>query len=512
MDARTKLLISALIFALLGAAAFFLAPLSPSGGVWPGYQILLVNKGIPEADILSALSSAGIQDVISESGQQVHISDFSKLVLVSLPEARQRLSALGPDDPRLDAYLQGLGRWFSTGNGSRSYRIFYIANAYGAGPGRIASALGPYKGAFLLPEAGAAGESWCLGAGIVLCAAFAIYLILSSKRRRLLRSLILLPWLALSFRGCFPAGMALVWEAFFCSVFPHIEENYENSRRRKSLRPLLLGLPDLLLAGAPPGLCALGLLLLQPGLIFAVLCALGASFSGFCTALALGAIKKSRPGFIPVRLGAKSLMARVRQNLLSRETLPALIAAFLGLLLSLLPALFPAKGSRLPALSGISLPQPASALPLSAFPGPAEASRLIKSKLPDFLPDMADYLAHEAREEAVFYAPLQGRGDPFESLSVPAPGGTEAFSLDFDSSWAHGVYRRLPERGVERLLAAQGRFVRVALLPLGSFKAQPLAPREVILYIILVAPLLISFVYRQALRRTSGRREIVQSL
>jgi hypothetical protein len=65
---------------------------------------------------------------------------------------------------------------------------------------------------------------------------------------------------------------------------------------------------------------------------------------------------------------------------------------------------------------------------------------------------------------------------------------------------------------VESLLLSERRFVRAAVLPLGSFKAQPLAPKEGLLYIILLAPPLLSLVYGKKIRRSGGRRENKQPI
>ncbi len=512
MDGRLKILLSALVFLGLCSAAFFLVPSSSGAGIWSGCQVLLVDGKIPEQDVLESLKSAGIFNVASESRQQVHISDFSHIVQVSLPEARQRLSALNQGDPRLDFFIRGLGLWYSAKVGGSSYRVYYIKDEFSSGSAHIASALKAYEGSFILPEAGTQEQNWCLWLGIVLAGFYAGYLVLSGRRFWVLRIFLLLPWPLLSFRTSADAGLALLWEALIGASLPVLQESYEGCLRSKSLRPLLKKGIEVLSASSPLLVSAFGFFVLEPGLLLSGFCGLCASLCGFWLALLVQSRIKTRLGFIPLQMASTSPLRRARSSIATLQTTYALLAACAGLLVSLFPCLFPPQNAQaLPA--SISLPQPVAVKGrTSSEPGPKEAALLVKTRLPDFLPDMADYLAHEARQESVFYAPIGADTDLFSSLSIPTPEGGTSFSLSFDSSWARGAYRRAPENGIERLLMSQGSFVRAAVLPLSTFKAQPLAPREVILYIILVAPLLLSLVLGQAIRRSSGRREIMQSL
>lgn len=105
----------------LSALAAILAPLSfrgaPAQSIWRGYRVILVDRSVPEAEVLAALEAKGIGPTVSESTQPVLVSDFSSLVRLGLAEAKARLL---PGDPRLDAYILGLSAWFRASEGGRT--------------------------------------------------------------------------------------------------------------------------------------------------------------------------------------------------------------------------------------------------------------------------------------------------------------------------------------------------------------------------------------------------------
>ena len=116
MRSTWKLIAFALGAVALCSLALCLAPAASGGELWPGRRILLVAEDVPDSDIRSLLSGAGIKNVICESTQELAFSDYSKLINLSLAEARSRLVASsGSKDPRCDAYLEGLPSWFHAG-------------------------------------------------------------------------------------------------------------------------------------------------------------------------------------------------------------------------------------------------------------------------------------------------------------------------------------------------------------------------------------------------------------
>ena len=510
-----------LIATALGALAFcslalYLAP-SPSGAeLWPGRRILLVDEAIPESDILTLLSRAGMKNVISESTQELAFSDYSKLVSLSLGEARSRLGASGSKDARLDAYVEGLPAWFHARLGAKSYRIYYIGRSFSSRPLHLEKLLSSYKGRFLLPESAREGQSALDCLGLALSLSLVLALLLMKRNGRLFRLVLLAPWPLLALRGGEAASAALLWEAALAAALPGLESLFGECRLSSGFRSLGPGLRSTCLESWPLLATALGFFALAPSLLLPSILCLGGGALGFQALLELykeGRAER-RLGFVPLRIAGLSARAAARASLSSRWTKLGLGALCLGLALSFVGRLFPASGVA-GAPVGLSLPQPVaggSGAP-RGLPLPREAAALSASRDPDFLPDLADYLVHRAREEALFYLPLsEPRPDTFSPISIPSPGGRVAFSRSFDDAWARGAYRAAPSKGVESLLLSERRFVRAAILPLGSFKAQPLAPKEGLLYIILLAPPLLSLVFGKKMRRSGGRRENKQPL
>lgn len=510
-----------LIAAVLGALALcslalYLAP-SPSGAeLWPGRRLLLVEESVPESEVLSLLSRAGMRNVISESTQELAFSDYSRLVSLSLPEARSRLGVTGSKDARLDAYAQGLPAWFHARLGAKDYRIYYLGRSFSSRPIHLEKLFSAYRGRFLLPESGRAGQSALDYLGLALSLALCLSLLLMKRSGRPFRLALLAPWLLLSLRGGEAASVALLWEATLAAALPGLESLFEECRLSSGFRGLGQGLRAAFLESWPLLVSALGLFALEPSLFLPSLLCLGGGALGLWALLELYKEGRggSRLGFVPLRILSPSARDAARSSLSSRWTRLGLVALCLGLALSLVVRLLPASGVE-GAPSALSLPQPlarGSGAPLG-LPSPQDAEALSSSRDPSFLPDLADYLVHRAREEALFYLPLsESRPDPFAPISLPSPGGRVAYSLSFDEAWAWRAYRAAPSRGVESLLLSERHFVRAAVLPLGSFKAQPLAPKEGLLYIILLAPPLLSLVFGKKMRRSGGRRENKQPI
>lgn len=523
MRLRGRLVALGLGAAALCFLAFRLAPFSSEGELWPGRRVLLVEDSVPEAELLAALSKAGVRNLISESSQELCLSDYSKLIDLSLPEARARLAASGPADPRLDSYIEGLPAWFHAETASSSYRIYYLKRGFSSEPLRLSRYLAAYKGKFLFPESGKRGQSSLGYAGLGLCLALLAALVLMKGRGRPFRLALLAPWALLAGRGGQAAAAALIWEAALAAALPRLEAAFEECGRASSLRPLGRELGFLGFDAWPLLFPALGCFALESALLPSVLLSLGASLLSFLALfeLARGGRGGERLGFVPLRIMRPSAREAAGSTLRSPWTRLGLAAACLGLALSVALRLLPASaagpgGGSSKAIAGLSLPQPqipAKLSPFGGLPSPSEAAALAAARKPGSLPDLADYLVHRAREEAIFAAPLsEPRPDPFAPLSVPSPGGREAFSKRFDSAWARAAYGAAPSRGVESLLLSEGRFVRAASLPLGAFKAQPLAPEEGLLYIILLAPPLLSLWFGKRMRSSSGRRENTKAL
>lgn len=516
MRSTWKLIAFALGAVALCSLALCLAPSASGGELWPGRRILLVAKEVPDSAVRSLLSGAGIKNVICESTQEFAFSDYSKLINLSLAEARSRLVASsGSKDPRCDAYLEGLPSWFHAQLQFKEYRIYYIGRSLASRPARLQKLLSAYKGSFLLPESGRAGQSALDYLGLALTLCLFLVLVFMKRRGRLFRVFLLAPWPLLALRGGPAASAALLWEAALAAALPRLESLFDECRLSSGSR-LGQGLRSAFLESWPLLATAFGFFALESSVLPSVLLSLAGSFFGLIFLLELyrGNGVETRLGFVPLRIARASAQEAARASFSSPWAKLGLAAACLGLALSLALRVLPASvGDGAPA--GLSLPQPVS--PglggLRGLPGPQDAARLSASRKAGFLPDLSDYLVHRAREESLFYLPLSGpQPDPFAPLYIPSPGGREAFSQSFDEAWARGAYRAAPSRGVESLLLSEGRFVRAEVLPLGSFKAQPLAPQEGLLYIILVAPPLFSLWLGKKMRRSGGRRENRQAV
>jgi len=120
-------------------------------------------------------------------------------------------------------------------------------------------------------------------------------------------------------------------------------------------------------------------------------------------------------------------------------------------------------------------------------PYAAEARSRIAEGPRDRLPDLADWLAHIAEQEAL---PLERIGarriDAFESVSISRPGG-DVDMLVFDDAWARDAYRKISADSIEGMLAAQGRAVRAAI-GIAAGIERPLAPIRLLRYILLLVP------------------------
>jgi hypothetical protein len=516
MRSTWKLIAIALGAVALYSMALVLAPSASGGELWPGRRILLVAEEIPDSDIRSLLSGAGIKNVICESTQELAFSDYSKLVNLSLTEARSRLLASsGSKDPRLDAYMEGMPSWFHAQFKSKGYRIYYIGRSLASRPLRLQKLLSAYKGNFLLPESGRTGQSALDYLGLGLSLGLFLALIFMKRRGRLFRLLILAAWPLLALRGGPAVPAALLWEAALAASLPRLEALFEECRLSSGAR-LGQGLRSAVLESWPLLATAFGFFALESSLLPSVLLCLAGSLLGILFLLGLykGNRVQRRLGFVPLRIARASAQEAARASFSSPWAKLGLAAACLGLALSLAFRVLPVSvGDGAPA--GLSLPQPVS-LGVGGprgLPGPQEAARLAASRASSFLPDLSDYLVHRAREESLFYLPLsESRPDPFASLSIPSLGGREAFSKSFDEAWARGAYRAAPSKGVESLLLSEQRFVRAEVLPLGSFRAQPLAPQEGLLYIILMAPPLFSLWFGKKMRRSGGPRENRQAV
>ncbi len=488
--------------AVLAVLAFVLRPDAAADPLWHGYRVLLVDDAVPESEVLAALFTAGFSSVVSESTQPVVISDYEKLAVTTLKEAQRRLVA---GDPRADSYLARLVQYFhaegiGADGAAQRYRVYYLV---GEGGGNLKRALTPFDGRYVLPE-GRYAPSPVLRWGLVSVFALAATLLVLVRRRgRRARLALLGPLASLALSGLEGAVAALLATAFFAVAaerFEAAEDELALARKRKdSLSPHILLLRALRRGTASPGVGALavpfaGYLALHPSLMPAAIsasCAAALSYAS-CALLARRAGASAphgarHPTFRPLPiLSAAPLRASRNDRLVRCAAIVGATAVILGF--GLARDVRPWRDAEQAQGSGIMLPRP-ERVAGSARPDPEEATRRIAVRTADELPGLAEWLAHRAYQEALFYIPLgDKRTEAFAPLAIPLPKGKSVAGPVFDGAWARNAYRTLKPQSVEGMVLAQGGYVRIRLAGTAHRTKQPLAPIKTLLYIILLAP------------------------
>ncbi|HET7838596.1 MAG TPA: hypothetical protein VFL04_02465 [Rectinemataceae bacterium] len=498
---------------LLSFSSYMQAPVEAHTEAWRGYRSLLVEESVPDSEVMDALSKAGVTGVISASTEPVLISNWSGLEQTTLSLALARLI---PGDPRRDPYIDGLGSWFRARVQGRGYRVYYLrvspfSEALRAGD----SALAPFSGRFILPESGAtvsgsAPQRWmAMGAvGIVL-----LYVLVSALgpsrrlgpkvlRRFLLRLCLVLPWLALAWRGTTELILSLLWTVALVELSASLDIPLEELRRNHAIGSTL---KSLLRGGRPPLsalLVASGALVLAPACLLVTALAILSS-AGFLIAFCCASLlesrlaKRGRLEFVPIAIGRRG---RTRDYASAGICILALVAwaAF-----RIVPV-----GSGESQAAGIEMPMP---LPGRGNPAPSLEEARAQANSSQAMPGLAQWLVHRAFQEALPLARLkEGRSDPFAQLSL-GKGGATGPSIVFNESWRTSALRGIPPNSIEAMLLAQGGSVRGASLPWQPTGSGPLAPIEALLYIFLLVPPIRRIAAGAGAARSSPSGEIRQA-
>lgn len=482
---------------------------------WKGYRILLVEKVLPEREVLAALREAGIVSVISESNEPFLVSNWNSLDTMSLAQARE---AIAPDDPRYDAYLKRMGQWFEARVGGVDYRAYYIKDdpalflTSGIDKG-AASALKGYEGKYLLPRSegrrvrrGEAGAYFGFAALVILFAAAAGPFLgktsasMSALGKRRLGQLsadrfafrlsLLAPWLVLAGGGLAPAALSALWGIALSELAEKLDLPLDELRDRggkaafESLKRQ--GCPALVLPAV-----ALFALLLAPGSTAAV----GISLVGSCVAgigfILITAQRGVKRRFTPLPIGGSRFIRGARSVSDKMRAVLAVSAIFAWGLCRIIASGgisgMPGGVKSFVSPSSLIYPSPVASRG-SAQPLPEEARARAKYETGALLPGLASYLEHRAIQEALPYARVgQERVDPFASLSLPE-GVDKSLDIRFDDDWAKKVYADLPDGSIERMLVAQGGATLGETSHEIGAGARPLAPIEYLLYIFLLIP------------------------
>ncbi len=482
---RTLALLGSLSLAF--AALAFLALPRPAVSVWKGHSLLLMPLESSEAEALAVLSQLG-WGCLSESTQPVRVSNFSPqggrggLETLGLAEAQARL---GDRDPRRDPYLEGLSSWFRARQGNRDFRIVYLTGHPGPRAKAIMQAKLDASGikAFF-PEASSRESRDPLAFAALGLGLLGLLALSASSRRAFLLGGLLLPLLPLGLGGMDAALAALLLACLQVALSPAWEAFLENllslGLKSRGLRFFRARSRQFL----APALSILGFALWKPGLLPSILLGFLAGALGAAALLRLRrSLEGRRASFVPLPiLGVPPSSERPQK---SQRAAGILVVVSLGL--SLLVRSLGNPGPQLPGdPSGLVVPQ-AQLESGPAMPGPGIAVSLMAG--PGELPNLADWLAHRWRQESLFFSVLGREYLPFAPVDLPQ--AVPPISLVPDQAWAREAYRSLSGASVEGLLLGLGRFSRVSPRPIlpGSVDFPgPLAPIEVILYIILMAP------------------------
>ena len=511
-SARIPAMVTILVLAgVLVAAAISLLPRASSGTAWRGQRLLLVDAGIPEQQVLALLGRSGLHSVLSESTEPVALSNWVKVETIGLGVAEQRLM---PMDPRRDGYLDRLSAWFTTALNGREYRIYFLREqAFRNLPQRVNTALAGLQGSFILPESGVAllgKERWLFLLATLLIDAFIIVFGAGASLSRgmgrfrrsgmVTRAALALPWLLLSAYGPVAALVAALWSAALLDASEGLVLAVEEYRYRMRFTAALESLSA---SGRPPitmVIVALGAVALFPSTLVAVLLCGAASLCtvGGFTLLRGAAGRSPSAGFVPLPLESG------RTHGLRHAPIAVLVALLLWALLRLV---VPEQGSAAPAGLRLPLPVPASG---PVEPMPKDTALAYDRTDAATLPSLGQWLAHMAFEEGIALRVLGSpQGGPFAEVSLPTPSGP-SHELVFDDGWARSTYRALPSSSLESMLAGQGRPVRAELRALPPSQGRPLAPMEIILYIILLIPPFRRIIAVLPALRDSSTRELRQ--
>ena len=475
--------------ALLAIGAALALPRTSSGSIWKGYSTLLVDRGVDESEVLGRLTAAGARGVLSESTEPVVISDWARLEATTLAAAQSRLL---PNDPRRDAYIDRLSQWFSARVQDKEYRVYYLPARFHlrAGSG-LASAFHGLEGRYFFPDSSSSPDphdrwiAFAILTAILLTLCFAGSVTGGAmprgsfgRARFSLRVALLAPWLVAGAFGSAPATLAALWGAALVDsggalLLPLLEFRRSGDLRSAGRSLAMRGRPPLSLL-----LVGLGSLLLFPSYWLAVLLALFSSLTAVASlALVLSAGRsEDRVRFVPLPLGS---MRQRGDRLAAAAAIAAIVLWTLTRLLSPPQLASVAADTLLPVPVSIAGP---------LHPAPQEARERIGAEGDGAIPGLADWLAHRAYEEALPLLVLgERRDDPFAAVKLPRPQG-DATVLSFGDAWARTAYRSIPPASVEGLLSAQVRAVQAQLRAAPSERGRPLAPIEVILYIILLIP------------------------
>jgi hypothetical protein len=425
--------------------------------VWRGYETLLIRSDIAQSGGLLKVVNALGPGVVSELTATVNFWDFTGVESVPVARIDMRID---PSDPRHDKTMEGLPSYFRSASGrAGGWSIAYIPSHRAAAIDylKVAAVLGfPFLGNWRMAELDAI-ELMISAAGLLGLAAFLAYPFRREGRTRLLiggaGALLWVPFLI-------PGGVARIALAFFllASWFRVVEVFSE--LRGSSEKLLREARSPLVRFVASAGM---GLVLFFPATGFSADAFVGyagpvAACVLVMVALAIfwgrpGRLKGRRKKFDPVPI-VKTAADPARGR-----------AGFFMVLLVIA------------AVAGIALARSAPVpTPLPVF-GARDFSwqslaRLAREKRVPRLPDISDFVTHEAFQQSIAFGrpwrlPEQDERVYLREFSTNARAGSiivEGFRRVkvFDSTWLDSVTRRFAPGSIEGMLISQGGSAAVA--------------------------------------------------
>jgi hypothetical protein len=454
---RRPLVVLPAVVALLAAILPCTSLVGPHpGGLWRGYQTLLIrDDATADASLASVVGLCG-PGVVSDLTASVDFWDFTGISRVSIAGIPSRIDS---SDPRYDRFIEGVPGYTRVLAGTRGWHIAYI-------PSRSMSAVTWLRLSRLL--GGSTVGRWRLVdfdplQVLVALAAFLAFAVMLAQalggERRTLTGVTLLGallWLPFILDGGVDRfALALVMLVAWSQIMRVLVllHGWDERLVGELRQPLMLfcgggvgGLALLLMAGGASVASALGFL--GPAIASLLLLVVLAQLWGRLPR------RRRRVSFDPIPI------VRPNQQSPRKSIRPALVLALGSIALLLI----------LPLARRVPLPTPSPVLGARDFSWGA-LQRVSRQSHIQRLPDYADYVTHEAFQEAMAFGrpwlmPEQDeRVYVREFVTNPATGSfVERYRRVkvFDTAWLESVKRRAGAGSIGALLLAQGRPVVVA--------------------------------------------------
>jgi len=473
---------------------------------------------VADSVVTRALEKAGLSGIISASNATVSFTDFSGIRKVSVADIPARFD---PVDPRLDPYMKRVSALFSTAVNGQPMQIIYVpvsgvgSHFPGLGVLRVNSlahrALDPLHIDWYLLEWNGLRRVLFIVSFLVFCA----LLLMRTRHFRIPVLLGALPWISGAFAGgygSFAASCLLVfaWAYLLEEGVPAIERSsakFHSHGDESGLRQFDRFYSSELAARFGFFIVAV--------VVAAVLDYDGVSgilarvIPGLLATVALAGLvvryvqwtrsRREHESFIPLRI-------------LPRTMTRALRGSYVRLVPSLLFVLVfpPLVMLILPGDSQVYVPRPVPVAGISSLSW-NDLGRLWQRHDASALPDLSDYIAHRAYQDAYLFNRPYEFPHPGQDVTIPefTLGGLNMSEhprvmMTFTDSWFRD---QMKVGGVPALLRSQGRAMMVERQPSGLVSADyAVLLRHTGIVLLVFFPFILSFV-RMSMQIRFGLRD-----